>query len=195
MEALNLYHLSLILDQDLIVIPEEIRIHQLSEKLKARHAYHPEEGISESNISVSEPPELNKPEKEYQDEFLKINYEGNFEKEVLIIYEGSLLEDSSRDFLMKILGAVGCSLKDVALVAATHLLELPSESISHLNPHKCIVFGKVIHPLIRLKKENYEIISGEIVFLFADDLKEIAENIPLKKKLWSSLQVLFTITK
>lgn len=185
MDTLNIHELSLLLDQDIVVLPEEIRKHQLSETLKARHASHPEENPETGPHGPIKP----------EEEYYKIDYEGNFEKGVLIIYEGKDLEAENRGFLMKILGAVGCSLKDVALVSATHLQEYPPESFSQLNPHTCLVFGSVSHPLIPPKKVNYEIISGEIVFLFADDLKDIAENTPLKKNLWTSLQVLFHINK
>ncbi|MEX2593267.1 MAG: hypothetical protein WD426_10860 [Anditalea sp.] len=194
MEKLNLNHLSLFLDEEIVIIEDDIRKHNLSEQLKARHAHHAEEAAFGSD-TLAEADSLNEPEEEYLEELLKINYEGNFEKSVLIIYQGNQLEGSLGEFLMKILGAVNCSLKDVALVSANHLQELPKQSISQLNPHKCLIFGPINHPMMKLKHENYEIISGEIVCLFADDLKEIADSLPLKKKLWSSLQVLFNINK
>lgn len=185
MEILNLQHLSLFLDQELLVLPEDIRKHQLSEMLKARHAYHPEEDVLGDVSSVEEP----------EEEELLINYEGNFEKGVLICYEGKELEKETRVFLLKILGAVGYSLKDVALVSGTQLQESPEKSFNQLNPHTCLIFGSVNHPSIPTKTNNYEILNGEVVFLFADDLKEIEENTSLKKKLWAILQVLFQINK
>ena len=181
MEKINLQHLSLFLEQDLVVLPEDIRKHQFSEMLKARHAYHSEEDVT----SVEEP----------EEEELLIKYEGNFEKGVLICYAGDELEKETRVFLLKILGAVGYSLKDVALVSGNHLQQLPLNSFNQLNPHTCLIFGSVKHPSLPSSKGNYEIINGEIVFLFADDLKEIEENTSLKKKLWAILQVLFQINK
>ena len=189
MEQLNLNHLSLLLDQDLVIIPEDINKHLLSEQLKARHAPLIEEAGISPGISVSEA------EQEYREELLKINYEGDFEKGVLIIYQGNHLEASYRDFLMKILGAVGCSLKDVALVSANHIHELPTECINQLNPNKCLVFGSLNHPVMKLKTKDYEVISGEAAYFFADPLEELAENVQLKKKLWAGLQVLFDIKK
>ena len=185
MENINLQHLSLFLDQELVILPEEIRKHQLSEMLKARHAYHLEEEDSEDRESLREP----------EEEELLLNYEGNFEKGVLICYEGKHLEKGTRVFLLKILGAVGLSLKDVALVSGNHLQESPEKSFTQLNPHTCLIFGSIKHPSIPSKKNNYEILNGEIVFLFADDLKEIEEDTSLKKKLWKILQVLFQINK
>ena len=189
MESLNLHHLSLLLDQDLVIIPEDINKHLLSDQLKARHASFIEETGITQNISASEA------EEEYLEEILKINYEGNFEKGVLIIYQGNHLEDSYREFLMRILGAVGYSLKDVALVSTNHIHELPVDCISQLNPNKCLVFGALNHPIMRLKTKDYEIISGEAACFFADPLEELADNVQLKRKLWTGLQVLFNIKK
>src|SRR5690606_38546462 len=103
--------------------------------------------------------------------------------------------DSYREFLMRILGAVGCSLKDVAMVSTNHIHELPTECISQLNPNKCLVFGSLNHPIMKWKTKNYEVISGEAAYLFADPLEELSANVQLKKNLWTCLQVLFNIKK
>jgi DNA polymerase III psi subunit len=189
MEPLNLHHLSLFLDQDLIIIPDDSTKHLLSEQLRARYS-----PINEEADISSEPSAL-EAEEEYREEILKINYEGDFEKGVLIIYQGNHLEASYREFLMKILGAVGCSLKDVAMVSTNHIHELPSECISQLNPNKYLVFGSLNHPIMKLKTNNYEVISLEAAYLFADPLEELSDNVQLKKKLWTGLQVLFNIKK
>ena len=189
MEPLNLYHLSLLLDQDLVIIPEDINKHLLSKQLKARHASIIEEEGTFQGISASEA------EEEYLEEVLKIDYEGHFEKGVLIIYQGNHLEDSYRDFLMKILGAVGFSLKDVAMVPSNHIHELPTECINQLNPNKCLVFGSLNHPIMKLRTKDYEVISGEAAYFFAVPLEELADNVQLKRKLWTGLQVLFNINK
>lgn len=194
MEKLNLYHLSLLIDEEIVIIEDDIRKHRLSEELKSRHAT-PINGEYTASGVKPDIDAIGEPEEEYQEELLKINYEGNFEKGVLIIHQGAQLTGSIRDFLLKILGAVDCSLKDVALVSAIHLQELHEESINQLNPQKCLLFGPVNHPLMNLKHENYSIVGGETVYLFADDLKEIAESTPLKRKLWESLQILFNIKK
>jgi hypothetical protein len=193
MEELNLYHLSLLIHEDVVIIKDDIRKHHLSEKLKAKYGQFSEEKGEASGIPKG--CTVREHDEEYQEERLKINYEGNFEKGILIIYQEDQLPSGVREFLMRILGAVDCSLKDVALVSANHLQELHEQSISQLNPRKCLLFGTANHPIMKLKHENYEIMGGETVYLFADDLKEIAENTPLKKKLWACLQVLFNINK
>src|SRR5690554_1882617 len=108
MEELNIKHLSLILDQDLVLIQEDIQKHQLAEQLKERHA--PTEQVNLNSKDQTSSAEQAKPEEEYDEERLNMAYEGNFEKGILIIYQGNQLEELHREFLMKILGAVGCSL-------------------------------------------------------------------------------------
>jgi len=169
MEKLNLAQLSLILDEDLFVIPGD--------------------DIKHSSAAVN--PGTAPPNHELQE----LEYEGGFKQRVLIIYQGSELGTEAREFLMKVLGAVGCSLKDVALVSSDHLEELPENCIQQLHPQKCLVFGRVNHPIMKEKNQNYEIINGEFEYYFGDDLENLKDDIPLKKKLWSSLQVLFHINK
>lgn len=169
MERLNLAQLSLILEEDLFVIPEdEIKYSPVA-----------------ANVDIGS----------VKNDVQEIEYEGGFKQRVLIIYQGNELGTEAREFLMKVLGAVGCSLKDVALVSSDHLEELPENSIQQLHPQKCLVFGRVNHPIMKEKTQNYEIINGEPEYFFGDDLEDLKDDIPLKKKLWSSLQVLFHINK
>lgn len=191
MDTFTLQQLSLILDQELVILPENFQRNQLQEKIPADSP----QAEPAVRTTVQESPSLYQSGGDAGNEQLKINYEGNFEKGVLVVYQGSGLEPASREFLMKILGAVGCSLKDVALLPGSQLEESGKESFNHLNPLKCLVFGRIQHPLMQLKQTNYEIISGETLFLFADDLNEIDASVPLKKKLWTKLQILFNINK
>lgn len=181
---MNLLELSLLLDQDLVVIQDEFKKQQPGAvpRLQEKDPF---------GASVQEMPSVD----EYQEELVKIKYEGNFGKGVLVIYQGNHLEEGHREFLMKILGAVGCSLKDVALMPSDHVLELPSGSLSRLNPSKVLVFGSFNHALMKFKKENYECSGEETVYFFADDLGDLADNQKLKKELWKGLQVLFNIKK
>jgi len=193
-EMLNLWHLSLILDQDLVVIPEDIQKYKLSEQLKEKHAaMEPTVGMNPS--ALIPPAEQDKPEKEYAEKRIKIAYEGNFQKGILILFQGQQLEDLHREFLMKILGAVGCSLKDVALVPAENIQNHSPSSIDELNPHKCLVFGTISHSIMTYKTASYETIPGETEYFFADDLENLANSTDLKRKLWKGLQILFNINK
>ena len=187
MEAFNLQQLSLILDQDLVLIPGEIQ----------------PPTPSPTQTTVTAPPQASStgavieesPEEEYAEEVNKINYEGNFEKGILVVYQGKSLDSSHRELLFKVLGAVGCSLKDVALLPAAEILALPPEVIDQLSPRRCLIFGSFNHPMMKFKKANYETVIGEREYFFADALEDLADNVQLKRNLWNGLQVLFQIKK
>ena len=187
MEALNLQQLSFILDQDLVIVPGDL----LSPAPTQNQAADIAPPLASSVTTAVE----DMPDKEYAEEVNKLSYEGNFEKGILVVFQGNSLDSSHREFLFKVLGAVGCSLKDVALVSAATVLELPPEAIDQLSPRRCLVFGSFNHPIMKFKKANYEIVSGEREYFFADALEDLADNVQLKRNLWTGLQVLFQINK
>lgn len=187
MQTLNLHELSLILDQNLVILPEDAQQHLLAENQK------PNVVLAVDHIPETSPQDI--VEEEYAVEANELAYEGNFEKGILVVFQGNSLASSHREFLLKVLGAVGCSLKDVALVSTKHLLESAPESINQLNPHKCLVFGSFNHPIMKYKTSTYETISGDSIYFFADALEVLAESVPLKRNLWNGLQVLFQIKK
>jgi hypothetical protein len=96
---------------------------------------------------------------------------------------------------MKILGAVNCSLKDIALLGADQLENMDPAVLDQLNPQKIIVFGLVHHPIMQHKVDLYKIRDVGYELLFVNDLIEISTNVALKKSLWTSLQILFHINK
>lgn len=182
MENIGIQHLALFFDSEIYMIPDEVPLL-----------------VKRGNINLSS---LENPisdpgtEEITHDETVAIEYEGGFEKGVFIGFEGNELTEEHKDLLFKILGAVGCSLKDIALINSTELEAIPLTAIFGLNPTKIILFGLFHHDIMTRKKNNYEITQeGEIEYLFADDLGQISENVALKKSLWSALQVLFNITK
>ena len=186
MEALNLQQLSLILDQHLVILPEDIPQYLMAIDKKA--------GVTaQDKLTETSPQDM--AAEEYVEEVNKLRYEGNYEKGILVIFQGNSLESSHREFLLKVLGAVGCSLRDVALISTTHLLESPPESVNQLNPHKCLVFGSFNHPIMKFKTTTYETISGDATYFFADALEDLADSVQLKRNLWNGLQVLFQINK
>jgi len=177
MENMGIHELGLILDQEIYILPEEKN--QLLTILMSSN-------LEENPIS----------QEEFEEEPVLLEYEGGFEKGILVIYEGKSLESSLSDYLFKILGAVACSLKDIALANSENTEMTTMASITALNPNKIIVFGKVRHEIMMSVKKSYEVHQeDEIEFLFADDLKQISESLDLRKSLWRELQVLFNITK
>lgn len=187
MEAFNLQQLSLILDQDLVIVPGDIQPPAPAQNQATQ--------ITPQLASFTTTVVEDFPEQEYAEEVNKLSYEGNFEKGILVVFQGNSLDSSHREFLFKVLGAVGCSLKDVAMVSAAGILELPPETIDQLSPSRCLVFGSFNHPIMKFKKANYEIVSDEREYFFADALEDLTDNVQLKRNLWNGLQVLFQINK
>lgn len=178
MEDQNLHHLGMFLEQDIYLLPEDKKF------------------IIENSYSIQASAEASSPELNTQEEeSLTLEYEGGFEKGILVVYEGKSLAPQLQELLMKILNAVNCSLKDIALCSDMSLHLVDADYLQQLSPNKIIIFGDIHHDLMSLKKKNYTILhENDTEYLFADDLKLIADDVSLKKALWSELQVLFNIT-
>ncbi|MFD2034558.1 hypothetical protein ACFSKL_07150 [Belliella marina] len=175
---MNLHHMGMFLDADIIIDQKEIP------ELVVRNF---------KDVGISESLELIEENVEEEHDLI---FEGNFEKGILIAYEGSHLEPDLREFLFKILGAVTCSLKDIALCASESVEEVSYSKIEELNANKILVFGKLNHQLFQFKQQAYEIRNENgVEYLFADDLRSIFTDVELKKSLWNKLQILFGIKK
>lgn len=123
-----------------------------------------------------------------------INIRGKFSKGVLVIHEEAELAPEVMDMLVKMINAVGHSMTEVGLVASEQLEGRSMEELLALNPHIVLKFGRIKHPINALPAPAYEIfVENETEYLFADSLTLISEDKNLKKKLWTSLQVLFNI--
>jgi hypothetical protein len=178
MENMSIHHLGLFLENEIYVLPEE-------KSMLLNHA-NPKEFLESAASGEGESGE----------EPIELEYEGGFEKGILVIYEGKSLESNQSDYLFKILGAVSCSLKDIALANSENTEMTTMATITALNPNKIIVFGKVRHDIMMSVKKTYEVHQeDEIEYLFADDLNQISESLDLRKALWRELQILFNITK
>lgn len=182
MENLSIHHLAMFMDSEIFILPEEKKF--IVEKKPNPLPY------------LEQRQELSLVEEDSDNESVSLIYEGGFEKGVLVIYLGKSLDINLHEFLFKILNAVGCSLKDIALASSESLESTSLQGLMSMNPNKIILFGNLRHDIMMNKKSNYEIINQEgIEYLFADDLKILFENINLKKLLWNELQVLFNITQ
>ena len=179
MENMGLQHLSLFLEEEIFVLKEEIS--QLAHTPEPIFTEEEEvEALLESDAAQAE----------------EILYEGGFEKGILIVFQDNELSDAYKELLFKILQAVNCNLKDIALVSAPSLEKTDEGAVSALSPNKIIVFGKTSHSIMGHKKATYEIIQEDgVEYLFADDLQEISQEVGLKKALWNQLQILFGIKK
>lgn len=176
MESVNLHDLGMFIDSEVYVIKEEIS------------------SLISKSSAESIPEQISGEVQEDTAEELDLIYEGNFEKGILVIYEGSHLEPDLREFLFNILGAVKCSLKDIALSSAESIEEVSQSKIDELAPNKVLVFGKINHKLFQIKQQDYEIRNEDgIEYLFADDLRAIFSNKEYKKSLWNKLKILFEV--
>jgi hypothetical protein len=176
MEENTLHHFSLFLDSPLYVLPDENLQFD-----KQPVPYEEEKDMSNIEEAQAEPPEL--------------VYDGGFEKGVLVALDEKELNADLKELLFRILDAVGCSLKDIALCGPEELATAEIAQIEALNPLKVIVFGQPQHPIMQLKKSNYEIhMIDDTEYLFADRLELIAANKEMKKSLWASLKTLFNVS-
>ena len=182
MENLSIYHMAMFMDNEIFLLPEDEKT--VVENVSSPSAYpNPKEELS----IVEEDPGSST---------VNLEYEGGFGKGVLVVYQGDSLNPDLHELLFKILNAVGCSLKDIALTSSNALESASLSDVMAMNPNKIILFGNFRHDIMMQKKSNYEIINHEgVEYLFADDLKILFENINLKKSLWNELQVLFNITQ
>lgn len=120
---------------------------------------------------------------------------GNFSKGVLIVHEETELNAEVMDMLVKMINACGHSMTEVGLVASENLEGRSMEDFMALNAHSVLKFGRIKHPINALPASPYEIFAeNETEYLFADSLSMISEDKNLKKKLWTSLQVLFNLS-
>lgn len=124
-----------------------------------------------------------------------IKIRGNFSKGVLILHEEGELSAEVMDMLVKMINACGHSMNEVGLVASESLEGRSMEDFLALNSHTVLKFGRIKHAINALPAPSYEVFAeNETEYLFADSLTMIAEDKNLKKKLWTSLQVLFNLT-
>lgn len=183
MENHSIHDLGLFLDTEVYVIPEERK--ELIQNLVQQISSDGKNSVHQMDIQEAT-----------EEESIPLEFDGGFEKGVLIAHEGQALSPQLSDLLFKILNAVGCSLKDIALFSSPQIEAVDMETIQSLGPDKVIVFGNLKHELMGYKRKNYEIQMLEgVEYLFADELDAIQENKNLKVSLWTQLQALFNISK
>ena len=175
MEKENLQLLSLYMDSSIIVLAEEK--HKLSPEVQSQNdsLNHQADVVETENSST-------------------LNYVGEFGKKIMIVFEGDELSVECHDFMFKLISAINCSIKDVAIFSSVDFEKTNAHQIIELDAQKIIVFGKVLHEIFNFRKSDYEIINiDQIDYLFADNLNFIIDNVISKKLLWSKLKSLFNL--
>lgn len=200
MENDNLENLKSFFEEELFLIPEDLK--KLEEELSGSGS-----GINLNGMPkaiVTSPPSSSPPVRSETSELEKVKEEvnaepiplkGNFTKGILILHEESELSAEVMDMLVKMINACGHSMNEVGMVSSEVLENRSMEDFQALNAHVVLKFGRIKHPINAISAPPYEIYAEEETeYLFADALTSISEDKNLKRKLWSSLQVLFNLS-
>ncbi len=126
-------------------------------------------------------------------------YIGENKKKILLLVEEhtkQCLSEANKEFLIKILGAVGLTFKDVALVNCTHYPDLSFDFYrDHFLPRRIIAFvngAAVLGGLVSL--DMYKIIrEQDLEMVILDDLASIQADKSKKIQVWNTLKQLFEI--
>lgn len=195
MENESLESISLFIPEEIYLISEEKTLY--AEKLIQTIPSTPTETKVEvvkadSHGAAAANPEIDEIQKE---EVPPIPVKGGFTKGILILHEEAELMEGPMDMLSKLVNAVGHSMSEVGLVSSDNLAGRTMEEFQSLNAHIVLRFGRIKHPINALPAPPYQVFSeNETEYLFADSLTVISEDQELKKKLWSSLKILFNLS-
>ena len=121
-------------------------------------------------------------------------YEGFYVKKVLVVVHSAGPDFAHKDLLMKILGAIGLTKEDVAILPSKHISSKEDfDWMVESQKSSLIAFGlpdkwkdriAADHTLYEVRKHHgYQL-------LFSENLTSIAENVDSKRKLWAALQKL-----
>lgn len=195
MENESLESISLFIPEEIYLISEEKTLY--AEKLTQTIPSTPTETKVEvvkadSHGTAAANPEIDEIQKE---EVPPIPVKGGFTKGILILHEEAELMEGPMDMLSKLVNAVAHSMSEVGLVSSDNLAGRTMEEFQSLNAHIVLRFGRIKHPINALPAPPYQVFSeNETEYLFADSLTVISEDQELKKKLWSSLKILFNLS-
>jgi hypothetical protein len=206
MENDSLAELKWLIEEEIYLIPEDRKaiLAQLETSLAVSSSTKPAEPIpSESRdksttvVALSKQADPNPEPENPQEELISvpIAVRGNFSKGVLILHEEPTLRPELMEMLVKMINACGHSMNEIGLLASGDLEGRSMDEFKNLNAHTILKFGRINHPINAVSTRPYEVYAeNETEYLFADSLSAIAEDVSLKKKLWTSLQVLFQLT-
>lgn len=206
MENFSLEELKSLIEEEIYLIPEDRKAilaqlndnSSLSSKTKSTDTVLVEirEEITEVAVSVKTLETVPEPQIVVDQPISEpIPIRGNFSKGVLILHEETNLNAEVMEMLVKMINACGHSMNEVGLVASENLEGRTMEEFQSLNAHTVLKFGRISHPINAVPARPYEVYSeNETEYLFVDSLSMIGEDVNLKKKLWTSLQVLFNLT-
>lgn len=206
MENASLGELQTLIEEEIYLIPEDRKaiLDQLEGKISEKIEIKPTAKVIPPVQDQPQQEPVSAPVYEPQTESQTVVEEplvepiairGNFSKGVLILHEEGELNAEVMDMLVKMINACGHSMIEVGLVASESLQGRSMEDFLSLNAHTVLKFGRIKHPINAMPAPAYEVFAeNETEYLFADSLSMISEDKNLKKKLWTSLQVLFNLS-
>lgn len=207
MENFSLEELKSLIEEEIYLIPEDRKAILAQLNRNSSLSSQPNQAdpirveirkeITEVVVSAKTPDPIPEPQIVAEEPISEpIPIRGNFSKGVLILHEETNLSAEVMEMLVKMINACGHSMNEVGLVASENLEGRTMEEFQSLNAHTVLKFGRISHPINAVPARSYEVYSdNETEYLFVDSLSAIGEDVTLKKKLWTSLQVLFNLTK
>ncbi|UZD23612.1 hypothetical protein [Algoriphagus halophytocola] len=182
--------LQFIITEDLFLFKEDLKT-DVSQPEK------PVDTEPQSNLVQEPKPELKvSPVPDHEEKPAPIQVRGAFEKGILVLHEEAELPEPVMEMLVKMIGAVGHSMKSVGMLSSEQVEGRSLEELYELNPHIILKFGRIKHPVNAIPTTEYHIHNeAGVEYLFADALSSIAEDKILKGKLWNTLKILFNISK
>ena len=129
----------------------------------------------------------------------KIHHLGLNQKSILFLVnnpDNKYLEDAEMEMLTNLLTACKLSVADIALVNYAHCFPVSyDELITEFNSEKLLVFGISTGELkLPFNVPDFQIQKfQQQTYLFNPSMKEVLNDVHLKKNLWNSLKKLFSI--
>lgn len=150
-------------------------------------------------IEKNQPVETLSPKNESKNTLSQIRSLGRHQKSILIVVNAedrTFLQDDELNYLTRILNACKLTLEDVALVNIASLATVTYKELQQQYPSdKVICFGVTPEMLeLPLDFPYYQLQrSGNSTYLHAPSLGSLEPQEQERRKLWASLQKLFTI--
>ncbi len=178
-----------LIDEDIYLIKEPVG------NVNPMTTTEPEKNLDQASLTEElttsvEESRLNEPDVEYK--AVSLNFKGGNEKNIGIIVNDQnveFIDEAQEKLLIKILSAINCSLKDVAIINTAKNDNLSVESIMNLPCSIGIIFDSTTDLIDSDKYKVVEINGGK--FFKSSSLSHITVNISEKKLLWETLQQVF----
>lgn len=150
-------------------------------------------------IEKNQPVETLSPNNESNNTLSQLRSLGRHQKSILIVVniaDSPFLKDEELNYLTRILNACKLTLEDVALVNIASLTSVSYKDLQSQYPsEKVLCFGVTPEMLeLPLDFPNYQLQrSGNSTYLHAPSLGSLEPQEQERRKLWASLQKLFSI--